>query len=81
MVTSSTSSPSEKEIKCDLRPASVLIFQRQGDEGAGGQLSTVMMGKAGSFQGGVSVVDRRLFVDDYGRLQYTRTSQLLDVIC
>ena len=80
MVTSSTSSPSEKEIECDLRknfilnilyeclqlkknsffplelgigtisyslkdkhttdlrPASVLIFQRQGDGGAGGQL-------------------------------------------
>jgi len=38
MVTSSTSSPSEKEIECDLRPASVLIFQRQGDWGAGGQL-------------------------------------------
>jgi len=38
MVTSSTSSPSEKEIECDLRPASVLIFQRQEDWGAGGQL-------------------------------------------
>jgi len=38
MVTSSTSSPSEKEIECDLRPASVLIFQRQGDWGAGAQL-------------------------------------------
>ena len=37
--------------------------------------------QAGSFQGGVGVVDRRLFVDDFCRLQYTRTYQLVGVIC